>query len=505
MAAIAILATALTLNQLGQADVCGFNEAVEGVFLQQMVEHGELLFPLENGEFPMYKPPLFHWTATAIDRLAGVNKVTAFNLRLPSALYAIAGVILAMAFAYGRLGPGAAMLAGLILIGSYQYISQGRIGRVDMALTFFETLALFSFLWWLPAKKGPPSTERRQTGSDAMRYLCALALGLAVVAKGPVGALLPIGAIVLFLWLEGRWRELGALLVPGPAIVMLVVGSSWYLACLFSGHYGFLNRQIGSENLGRFFGALGAMPPWYYVRPLLLNSPPLSLLVPLAVISVIRGYGASAEPADTVPNRSAHGGERDAVRLFTIFYLVTVAFFTVAAYKRRAYLLPLWPSSAVLLAWWLRMTAQRYRAYLWGRYAREAVAAICAVLVVFNFFFIPWREDRACRGDSFRMAAAQINRVVGSDEPLHVYGLAEPPAALLFYLDRDAPLFKGKLGDAPPGYVLLPAEVWQAHKEEALDLNPVLTIAAPRTDLVLLRHGKAYAALGNRAPGEVSF
>src|ERR1700730_9233955 len=106
---ILVIAALTTLHHLGDADVCGSNEAVEAVFLQQMVEHDALLFPLENGHSPMYQPPLFHWTAVAIDRLAGITKVTAFNLRLPAALYAIAGVILTIVFAYAFLGPDAAL------------------------------------------------------------------------------------------------------------------------------------------------------------------------------------------------------------------------------------------------------------------------------------------------------------------------------------------------------------------------------------------------------------
>ena len=60
----------------------------------------------------------------------------------------------------------------------------------------------------------------------------------------------------------------------------ILLGSSWYIACWVAQEYGFLNRQIGSENFGRFFGALGTMSPLYYIVPLLLNSGPLSLLVP---------------------------------------------------------------------------------------------------------------------------------------------------------------------------------------------------------------------------------
>jgi 4-amino-4-deoxy-L-arabinose transferase-like glycosyltransferase len=574
IAVVVALAALTTLHRLGTADVCGSNEAVEAVFLQQMVEHNALLFPLENGRAPMYKPPLFHWTAVAIDRLAGIRKVTPFNLRLPTALYAIAGVILTIVFACGFLGPGGAILAGLILTASYQYIENARIGRVDMTLCFFETLALFAFVWWSApsafsdppqAAPGDPALDRR--GPNYLRYVLAIALGLGVLAKGPVGALLPGLAIAVFLLAEKRLRDVWKLATPGPVLLTLAIASSWYLACLFGRRYGFLDRQIGSENFGRFFGSLGAMAPWYYVKPVLLNSAPLSLLVPFAVFAALRMYfspaviGGSSDlgnqkqmadsgdrsldkemSANASDAPSSPGGVRThpssashkrpaqnplslwaslrmmilppmdhcddratracptrgmecrraeiAVRLFAIFWVVTIVFFTVAAYKRRAYLLPLWPASAVMLSWWL-MTNARTRN---GKILRGAVAAACAVLIAVNFFYLPRKEVRECGRDSFREAAAQINRIVGPAEPLYLYQFEDEPAPLLFYLDRTAPRIEGKLGDAPPGYVITTAEGWKRLKGEALDLQPVFESSSGRPRLVLLRHGKAYAA-----------
>src|ERR1019366_8114844 len=137
IAAVALLTAVLMLHRLGAGDVCTGNEAVEGVLVPQMVEHGHLLFPVEKRITPMYKPPLFHWTAVAIDRLAAVRKVTAANLRLPSALYAVAGAVLTMMFEFEFFGIDAAVLAGLALAASYPYVSQGRYGRVDMTLCFF--------------------------------------------------------------------------------------------------------------------------------------------------------------------------------------------------------------------------------------------------------------------------------------------------------------------------------------------------------------------------------
>jgi 4-amino-4-deoxy-L-arabinose transferase-like glycosyltransferase len=504
-AAIVGIAAVLTLHRLGAADVCGVNEAVEGVFVQQMVEHDALLFPLENGRSPMYKPPLFHWTATAIDRLAGINKVTPFNLRLPAAIYAIAGVILTMAFARAYIGPAGAILAGVVLCGSYQYIEQGRIGRVDMTLCFFETLALFAFAWWWapPPAELSAISEPHPQHRGALRYLFALALGLGVLAKGPVGAILPVTACAIFLIIERRsgysgqrYADLRKIIAPAPALLAIVIGGSWYAACFFGRRYGFLDRQIGSENFGRFFGALGAMPPWYYLKPILLNSAPLSLFVPVSVYYALRTWWVPSSFSTPIPGplntpSSATRGEpvREAVRLFAIFWIVTVAFFSVAAYKRRAYLLPLWPVSAVMIAWWLDALA---RTYYTGRLVRGFVAVIGAGLIVFNFFYLPRRAVRECDSGSFKQAAAEINRIVGRDEPLYSYGLDGEPAPLLFYLDRNAPPIDGKLGDAPPGYVIVPARVWAKHQDEALDLQPVFESSSGRERLMLLRHGKVY-------------
>jgi len=525
--AVALVIAILTLHRLGAGDVCTGNEAVEGVFVQQMVEHGHLLFPVENGNVPMYKPPLFHWTAAVIDRLAGIRTVTAANLRTPSALYAIAGALLTMIFAFEILGLDAAVLAGLALAASYQYVSQARFGRVDMTLCFFETLALFAFLWWMPRDATTSGPAARFESNLPALYLMAAALGLGVLAKGPVAAILPGVSILIFMVVERRGRQIITMLDPGAIILGAAIASSWYIACYFGGRFAFLNRQLDTENVGRFFGSLGAMAPWYYAKPVLLNSAPLSLLVPIAAVYALLtpllssqlsnaarsptspegggrvaesdagGVARSPDPNPTSPHGGGRVAEHDAggvaVRLFAIFYVATVIFFSVAAYKRRSYLLPIWPAAAVMLAWWIvTVPSPAFR-----RAATWAFAALCAGLVVFNFIYIPRMEVRTCSDDSFRPAAEEIARVVAPADPLYIYGFQEEVAPLLFYLDRDAPIAQGRLGDAPPGFIIVPAQVWKKHQSEALDFEPVLTSDHGNRHLVLLKRGKSYASLGN--------
>jgi 4-amino-4-deoxy-L-arabinose transferase-like glycosyltransferase len=488
LAAIVAVAAVLSINRLGAADVCGFNEAVEGVFVQQMVEHGEILFPVENGRAPLYKPPLFHWTATGVDRLIGAGRVTPFNLRMTSALYAIAGVVLTMGFAYSLFGLGGALVAGAVLCGSYQYIENARIGRVDMTLCFFETLALFAFAWWITAKR----RNDVSLGGTALRYLFGAALGLAVLSKGPIGAILPAIACCLFVLIDGRTAELRRLAVP--LLLAIAIGASWYAACYFSGRYGFLQRQLGSENFGRFFGSLGAMAPWYYIKPLLLNSVPLSLIVPFTIYAALRTY---RDPEPSSANRATV-----AARLFAIFWIVTVVFFSIAAYKRRTYLLPLWPASALMIAWWLE-SIESSRDRVWKttplvHLPRTSILVICAGAIVFNLIYLPRKAIDNCGDDSMRTTAAEINRIVGRDEPLYSYGLGEEPATLLFYLDRNAPPIVTRLGDAPPGYIIVPEQVWRAEKESAPEWTPVFESITGNPRVVLLHYGAALA-LSERA------
>ncbi len=466
-------AVALTFYRLGSCGICKGNEAVEAVFIQQMVEHGKVLFPAVNGGSPMYKPPLYHWTATALDHLAGVRKVTAFNFRLPAALYTVAGVGLTMVFAYGVIGGEGAIVAGLILLSAHQYIRLGRMGRVDMALTFFETLALFAFWWWLDGLKSAAQARRPNT----MIYVAAAASGLAVLAKGPVGMLLPGLAIAIFLVAEGRLGDVLRRIPAAAAVLAVIIGASWYAAGYIDARHALLSRQLGSENFGRFFGALGSAPPWFYLGPLLFSSLPVSLLIPIAVAAALLKRGPQQ------PQASVRG--QDAIELLAIFWLVTVAFFSIAAYKSRWYLLPLWPSAAVILAWWIRRIGALYG----SRLIEGGFAAVCAAVAIFNLFYIPHQERRECARYSYRATAAAIRNIVGPSQPLYAAGFVDEDfAPLLFYLDRDAPFLPPDLAKAPPGYIIVPEKLWDTHKGYLRGYLLVMRSSEGRRKPVLLRH-----------------
>jgi hypothetical protein len=143
----------------------------------------------------------------------------------------------------------------------------------------------------------------------------------------------------------------------------------------------------------------------------------------------------------------------------------------------------------VMLAWTITTISERFG----GIALKFAYGALCVAMIIVNVVIIPRREARECGGDSFRPAAEEIAKVVAPTEPLYVYGFDEELAPLLFYLDRDAPPWDGKLGDAPPGYIIVPAGVWAKKRGEALDLEPVLESHHGNRNLIVLHRGKVYA------------
>ena len=482
MGTVLVVAGALLLFRLGAAEICSSNEAVEALAVQQMVEHGELLAPLLNGRQPMFKPPLFHWTATAIARGLGTHEVTELTVRLPSVAFALGCLLITMLFVRRWLGLTNGLLAGLVLFAAYQFFIEARFGRVDMALTCCEALALFTLLGWLGRGDRDDPVRTTARFADPRLYLGDAALGLGVLAKGPVGAALPLAAVVAVLVGERRWRDLRALASPGPVLTLLAVGSSWYLACLATGRLDVLHRQILDENLSRFAGGIRTMSPFYYLKPLLLNSLPLSLLVPVAVVSAWRAHRARDQRAagDVRPYALA------------LFWVLTLIFFSIAAYKRRAYLLPLWPPAAALLVWWIHSWRDEAR----RRAAKECLVATCGVLVLFNLGFAPFAERADCGGAQYRVAASAINGTVPRRAPLFFDAATSESASLLFYLDRPVPVLPDEARDRPEGYVLMPERTWEERAGRG-DLRRLTTIRLERHSLIL-----ADGAAARRACGE---
>ncbi len=343
--AVTVLVAVCGLAFFQQLGSLGLMDKTEGLFVEvarQMVDSGDWVTPRWNGATFFDYPVWGYWMVALSFRLFGFSEWAA---RLPVALAASA-VVLALFALVWQLAPaaepplrrtGRALLAATVLALSPGWVGWGRSSVTDMFLASAIALALFGFAL---AYAQPERPLLRRLGHGAL----ALFAGIATLAKGPVGLLLPGLVILVFLLLKGQLRSQlrRAPLLPMAALVLGVV-LPWYAAATRANGLAFLGHFIGFSNLERFTSVLYSHPgpPWYYLPWLLLLLLPWSLYLPVALVR-LRFW--RLERWRTPPAAA------DLPLLALVWLVVVVAFFSAAATKLPGYILPALPGGALVLA-----------------------------------------------------------------------------------------------------------------------------------------------------------
>jgi 4-amino-4-deoxy-L-arabinose transferase-like glycosyltransferase len=168
-----------------------------------------------------------------------------------------------------------------------------------------------------------------------------VALGLAVLTKGPVAVVLVGLVLLLFGWLQ---RDLGGLarrLRPVRGLVIAAVMTiPWYLAAVAVEGKPFVNSFFGYHNLQRFTVVVNhhLQPWWFFGVVLVIASLPATPLLLLGLAQVLRRWREPL-PASLSLQR------------FAACWLVAVlVFFTAAATKLPSYWIPATPAAGLLIA-----------------------------------------------------------------------------------------------------------------------------------------------------------
>ncbi|MGH8012029.1 MAG: ArnT family glycosyltransferase, partial [Candidatus Binataceae bacterium] len=240
------------------------DEARYAEIAREMLATHNFIVPHLNYVDYVEKPPLLYWLTAASMRLFGLNE---FAARLPDAIAAMAGLIATFFFTLKAFDRRRALMAGVILATSGLYVVMAQVLTTDMLLTALLTVALFAlFLHW---RKG-----------GAWCWLMYAAMGLAILAKGPVGAAIPLLVGLVFLWWE---RDLkGAIrrfhIIPG-ILLTAAISLPWFVAITarVPGYFAF---YLIGENVLRFLqpGYSHSEPFYYYVPVIALGMLPWTLL-----------------------------------------------------------------------------------------------------------------------------------------------------------------------------------------------------------------------------------
>lgn len=317
-----LLALFFFLPGIASRDLWNPDEPRYAEVAREMRESGDWLVPHLNGRIYSEKPPLLFWLiGVASFATGGVDAVAA---RLPSLAAAVAAVFLTFAIARRLFDRRIAWLAALVFASSGRILWQGRVGQIDMLLLALVALAMYGFVrGWIDGRRG-------------FYRLFFVAAAFATLAKGPVGLLPPLLAVLAFVWTSGerhRWREIGIFsgLAIWAAIVLL-----WLLPAALSGGGDYLQTLLFKQNVQRFANPWHHFqPPWYYLTTVPADFFPWTLFLPGALFL---GW------------RRSTGEERRGYRFALCWLVVTVFFFSLSPAKRTVYVLQMFPALALIVA-----------------------------------------------------------------------------------------------------------------------------------------------------------
>ena len=324
MRVLLLLSAVAYLPCLGLRDMWYPDEPDIAEVCLAMYDSGDWITPLRNGVPWVDYPPLIYWLGCSFSWLLG--GMTEFALRLPCALAGIGVVLVTCAAVTRWFDARTGFWSGLILLTLPQFALQATGYRTDMLLTFFLVTGMFVYAravgermtWW-------------------PRVFAFLLFGVAMLAKGPLGVLLP--GMLLTLW-HGSRREWRPMFELAPlALISLAVYMPWFAA--YSQANGFDNMlyEFYAQNFARFGSGFRGhhKPPHYYFVTFWYDLPPWAFLMPFAVWWLVK---------------AKHTSDRW-IQLALWWFFATFLFFTVAATKRQLYLLPAYPAAALLIARWI--------------------------------------------------------------------------------------------------------------------------------------------------------
>lgn len=250
---------------------------------REMAEKNHWFFLTISDEPYTQKPPFMFWLSAVSFRLLDISN---FSFKLPSFIYAFAGIFAVYKLSTSMYGKKTAKIAVASLITSAIIILYSMDIHTDTVL--FTNIALS--LWFIYEY-----LEKKQKG---FLIAAGLALGLSVLTKGIFGLLAPGFAALGYLASKNQWKKLidpnWLILAIIVAITSLPVLIPLYIRNGFEGIWFF----IWGNNFGRVIGKYNGIinDPTFYIHTLIYMFLPWTIVFIAGVVSyfqTLRKKGSS--------------------------------------------------------------------------------------------------------------------------------------------------------------------------------------------------------------------
>lgn len=319
-----ILASGMYFVRLGTLTIRG-EESRWATVSRIMLESGDWIAPRQQFEVFPERPPFANWMIAISMAIFGSE--SAWVVRLPTAIWTVATVLLIYAYARGVLSKVGAFAAAAAYASMAQVMQIGRLAETESTFTFWLSASLLS---WHAAYAARRSPWRMWMVAYACMSIAALSKGL----QAPIYFGAGIGA---FLLLRRDWKCLfhpahfagitlaGAIILAWHIPYMILAGhelafKTWYQ--LAANRFDYSNSSVVIKHLVTYpFEILGCLAPW-------------SVL--------LLAYGSREF-------RARLGAAREAVLFLAICAALAFPSVWISPYARGRYFMPMYPLMAVMI------------------------------------------------------------------------------------------------------------------------------------------------------------
>src|SRR5262249_37643757 len=166
--------------------------------------------------------------------------------------------------------------------------------------------ALLCFFLW--------ESKESRAGADRLWYVFCFALGLATLAKGLVGVVLPLMIIAPYLILTGAWRSLlrPRLIIFG-ALIFLATAAVWYAPVIARNGRGFIDEFFIGHHFQRYLSNKYRHPQPFYFFPMVVvaGSFPWSFYLLWSVGQTIAKVSAQVFAPEALRRLAGGGAQRN--------------------------------------------------------------------------------------------------------------------------------------------------------------------------------------------------
>ncbi len=305
---------------------------------REMVATGDFITPRVNGVAFLDKPVLYYWLQSIAIYFFGVKE---WALRLFPALFGVLGCLLTYVAGRYVFDRRTGIVSAIILATTPLYFANAHYANLDLEVAVLISATLLFFLM------GALTDKKRKLYFFISAYVFA---SLAFLTKGLIGIVFP--GIIGLAWMVTvkRFDVLKKMSLLFGIFIFLALTLPWYIL-VQKANPEFLHFFFVTQQLNRFLSHESfnnPSPIWFYLPVVLIGFFPWSMFIVQAMVRAAKNLFIKMQTR-----------EMQAQLFLFIWALFVFIFFSIPSSKIVGYILPIFPSLALLVGHYLSVAWER--------------------------------------------------------------------------------------------------------------------------------------------------